>query len=99
MKSKRYVREELAVALRISPETAGLRMDLAHRLVHQLPDTLAAVAAGDLPLFFARALASETAALPAEAVAAVEQRSWTARSTPTSGRATATSSAAYAAPC
>ena len=74
MKSKRYVREELAVALRISPETAGLRMDLAHRLVHQLPDTLAAVAAGDLPLFFARALASETAALPADAVAAVEQK-------------------------
>ena len=73
VKSKRYVREELAVALRISPET-GLRMDLAHRLVHQLPDTLAAVAAGDLPLFFARALASETAALPADAVAAVEQK-------------------------
>ena len=71
---KRYAADEIAVALRIAPQTGRARMEQAVRLVQRLPDTLAAVEAGALPFFFARALARETECLPADVVAKVEAK-------------------------
>lgn len=70
-------REEIASALRISPSAAQNRIDVARVLVNHLPQTCAALAAGDISPSHATVIARETAigirdGLPAEAIAMIE---------------------------
>lgn len=70
-------REEVASALRISPSTAQNRIDVARVLVNHLPQTCAALAAGDISPTHATVIARETDAgirqgLPREAIGMIE---------------------------
>lgn len=56
-------REEIAAALRISPNTAQHRIDTATLLVHHLPDTTRALADGSISTAHANAIARESAPL------------------------------------
>jgi Domain of unknown function (DUF222) len=70
-----FVAEEVALALRISPAAARDRVALARALTGRLPATLAALRAGELDLYKARAIAEATNRLDDPAlIAAVEAR-------------------------
>ncbi len=69
-----WVREEVAAALGLSPESAGERLHLARQLTRRFPDTLTAMAAGRLGLNHARALLELTAKLDDAQASAVEAR-------------------------
>ena len=56
-------REEIAAALRISPNTAQHRIDTATLLVHHLPETTRALADGSISTAHAHAIARESAPL------------------------------------
>ncbi|NBR93329.1 MAG: HNH endonuclease [Actinobacteria bacterium] len=56
-------REEIAAALRISPNTAQHRIDTANLLVHHLPDTTRALAEGVISTAHANVIARESAPL------------------------------------
>ena len=56
-------REEIAAALRISPNTAQHRIDTANLLVHHLPDTTRALAEGAISTAHANVIARESAPL------------------------------------
>ncbi len=56
-------REEIAAALRISPNTAQHRIDTATLLVHHLPETTRALADGSISTAHANAIARESAPL------------------------------------
>ena len=59
---------ELAPALHLTPVTAAMKVERAQRIVHQLPETLAAYARGDLDLGRVFAIDTATQALdPADA--------------------------------
>lgn len=71
-------REDVATALRLSPTTAQSRIDVARVLVGHLPNTISALAAGEISAAHATVIAKETAAairngLSADAVFRVEQ--------------------------
>lgn len=59
----RDLRAEVAAALRIGERAAHTQLDLARRLVHDFPRTLAALRIGDLPETHARALVHESCGL------------------------------------
>ena len=65
---------EVAAALRISPITAGLRVRKAKELCEQLPDTVAALAAGRIDRGRALLMAERTAVLSPELRLAVQDR-------------------------
>lgn len=56
-------REEIAAALRISPNTAQYRIDTAQLLVNHLPETARALADGSISTAHANAIARESASL------------------------------------
>jgi hypothetical protein len=56
-------REEIAAALRISPNTAQHRIDTANLLVHHLPETTRALAEGAISTAHANVIARESAPL------------------------------------
>jgi hypothetical protein len=71
-------REDVATALRLSPTTAQSRIDVARVLVGHLPNTISALAAGEISAAHATVIAKETATairngLSTEAVFRVEQ--------------------------
>ncbi len=55
-------REDIATALRLSPNTAQLRIDVARTLVNHLPNTCSALAMGEISSSHATVIAKETAA-------------------------------------
>ena len=55
-------REDIATALRLSPNTAQLRIDVARTLVNHLPNTCSALAMGEISASHATVIAKETAA-------------------------------------
>jgi hypothetical protein len=71
-------REDVATALRLSPTTAQNRIDVARVLVGHLPNTISALATGEISAAHATVIAKETAAairngLSEDAVFRVEQ--------------------------
>ena len=71
-------REDVATALRLSPTTAQNRIDVARVLVGHLPNTISALASGEISAAHATVIAKETAAairngLSEEGVFRVEQ--------------------------
>jgi hypothetical protein len=71
-------REDVATALRLSPTTAQNRIDVARVLVGHLPNTISALATGEISVAHATVIARETAAairngLSPESVFRVEQ--------------------------
>lgn len=71
-------REDVATALRLSPTTAQSRIDVARVLVGHLPNTISALASGEISAAHATVIAKETATairngLSADAVFRVEQ--------------------------
>jgi len=71
-------REDVAAALRLSPTTAQSRIDVARVLVGHLPNTISALASGDISAAHATVIAKETASairngLSIDAVFRVEQ--------------------------
>lgn len=71
-------REDVAAALRLSPTTAQNRIDVARVLVGHLPNTISALASGEISAAHATVIAKETATairngLSEEAVFKVEQ--------------------------
>ena len=72
---KHYVREEVACAMGLSFETARVRMQVAHELVHRLPTTLDALADGSISYLHCRTLVEAVHALEDGAVVAkIEER-------------------------
>ena len=55
-------REDIATALRLSPNTAQMRIDVARTLVNHLPNTCSALAMGEISSSHATVIAKETAA-------------------------------------
>ena len=55
-------REEVAAALRLSGNTAQMRIDVARTLINHLPNTCAALAMGEISASHATVIAKETAA-------------------------------------
>ena len=55
-------REDVAAALRLSPNTAQLRIDVARTLVNHLPNTCSALAMGEISAAHATVIAKESAA-------------------------------------
>ena len=55
-------REDIAAALRLSPNTAQMRIDVARTLVNHLPNTCSALAMGEISSAHATVIAKETAA-------------------------------------
>ena len=55
-------REDIATALRLSPNTAQMRIDVARTLVNHLPNTCSALAMGEISTAHATVIAKETAA-------------------------------------
>ena len=55
-------REDIAAALRLSPNTAQLRIDVARTLVNHLPNTCSALAMGEISAAHAPVIAQESAA-------------------------------------
>ena len=70
--ARHWVREEVACALRLSPQTAAARLADAADLTSRLPATLAAVQCGQITLPHARALLDAVRTLPDPAASAVE---------------------------
>jgi len=70
--ARHWVREEVACALRLSPQTAAARLADAADLTSRLPATLAAVQSGQITLLHARALLDAVRTLPDPAATAVE---------------------------
>ena len=70
--ARHWVREEVACALRLSPQTAAARLADAADLTSRLPATLAAVQSGQITLPHARALLDAVRTLPDPAASAVE---------------------------
>lgn len=71
-------REDVAAALRLSPTTAQSRIDVARVLVGHLPNTISALASGDISAAHATVIAKETATairngLSVEAIFRIEQ--------------------------
>ena len=56
-----HEREEVATALRLSPMTAQSRIDIARVLVGHLPNTISALASGEISVAHATVIAKETA--------------------------------------
>lgn len=71
---KQWVREDVACAKRISPQTAALRLHNATDLVTRLPATLALLGEGGISLPHANRLVDAIRGLPEEIVAKVEAR-------------------------
>jgi hypothetical protein len=69
---KDWVDEEVACVLRISARTAGDRLGTAERLVTLFPDTLAALAAGEVSLPHALRLSDATLGLEDQVIGRVE---------------------------
>ncbi|WP_167738513.1 HNH endonuclease signature motif containing protein [Cryobacterium psychrotolerans] len=82
--TRRSLVAELACALRIPESTALGLLESSRALVHDLPDTLAALAAGRIGYRQAIILVNETTGLPAEVAAQLEQEAL-----PSAGRLTA----------
>jgi Domain of unknown function (DUF222) len=78
--------DELAAELHLSRGAAGGRMSLAFALTERLPGTAAALAAGDLDLPRARAIAAVTDHLDAPVAAVVERRVLPRATTQTTGQ-------------
>ena len=55
-------REDIAAALRLSPNTAQMRIDVARTLINHLPNTCSALAMGEISASHATVIAKETAA-------------------------------------
>ncbi len=55
-------REDIAAALRLSPNTAQIRIDVARTLINHLPNTCSALAMGEISASHATVIAKETAA-------------------------------------
>lgn len=70
----RDLRAEVAAALRISERAAHTQLDLARRLIHDFPRTLAALRIGDLPETHARALVHESGGLSAPSLEPYEDQ-------------------------
>lgn len=70
----RDLRAEVAAALRIGERAAHTQLDLARRLVHDFPRTLAALRVGDLPEIHARALVHESDGLSAPSLEPYEDQ-------------------------
>ena len=70
--ARHWVRDEVACALRLSPQTAAARLADAADLTTRLPATLAAVQSGQITLPHARALLDAVRTLPDPAATAVE---------------------------
>jgi hypothetical protein len=64
--------EQVACALRISPDTAGGRLVEAQQLTARFPDTLALLAGGQVQIMHLKALLEHTATLDDEVAARVE---------------------------
>ena len=62
----RAAHAEIAAALLITEDTACIRLETARTLTEELPDVLAALAAGDLTLFHVNALLETTCSLSAD---------------------------------
>lgn len=69
-----WTREEVAVALRLSAQTAQRRIDVARALCRRLPGTLAALSRGDVSYLQALTIAEATDDLPPTLALQVEQR-------------------------
>ncbi|TFD77899.1 HNH endonuclease [Cryobacterium sp. Sr8] len=82
--TRRSLVAELACALRIPESTASGLLESSSSLVHDLPDTLAALAAGRIGYRQAIILVNETAGLPEAAARQLEQEAL-----PSAGRLTA----------
>lgn len=82
--TRRSLVAELACALRIPEPTAASLLESSRTLVHDLPDTLSALAAGQISYRHAVILVNETTGLPAEAATLLEQQAL-----PSAGRMTA----------
>ncbi|TFD48139.1 HNH endonuclease [Cryobacterium sp. TMT1-2-1] len=82
--TRRSLVAELACALRIPESTASGLLESSRALVHDLPDTLAALAAGRIGYRQAIVLVNETAGLPEAAARQLEQEAL-----PSAGRLTA----------
>jgi len=65
---------EVGLMVRVSPRAADARVSHALTLAERLPATLAALGRGDISLPSSRAIAEETANLPAAEAATVEQQ-------------------------
>ncbi|MDQ1579701.1 MAG: hypothetical protein QOD05_476, partial [Microbacteriaceae bacterium] len=68
----RALRAELAAALRIPERTAETQLVVSEALVHDLPDTLVALTAGEISYRHAQILVDNTALLDSETRAALE---------------------------
>jgi uncharacterized protein DUF222 len=69
---KQWVREDVACAKRVSPQTAGLRLHNATELVTRLPATLALLGEGGISLQHANRLVEAVRGLPEQVVGRVE---------------------------
>src|ERR1700716_876763 len=69
-----FAAEEVAPALRLTRNSASVRLDLATRLTRRLPATLAALSRGEIDLDKARAVVELTDPLSDEQAAAVWDR-------------------------
>ncbi|MDQ6649788.1 MAG: HNH endonuclease [Actinomycetota bacterium] len=81
-----WVREELAAALRLSPVTAGRRLEVARTLAGSLPATRAALERGEISYGHACVLADAVDRLTPLSAAAVESRVLDRARTQTPGR-------------
>lgn len=71
--TRRSLVAELACGLRIPERTAENLIEASRSLVHELPDTLAALAAGEISYRHADTLIHETIGLPADEAGALEK--------------------------
>jgi hypothetical protein len=69
-----FSREEIALALRLSPRSAGKRLHTARMLAACLPATTAALHTGAISLTHAQILVEECTGLPEAAIRAIETR-------------------------
>jgi hypothetical protein len=81
-----FAADEVAPALRLTRNSASVRLDLATRLTGRLPATLAALARGEIDLIKARAVVETTDPLTDEQAAAVQARVLGRASTQTSSQ-------------
>lgn len=73
-RAEQWVREEVSTVLRIAPQTAAGRLDVATTLATQLPATLAAMREGRVTMAHARALVESIEQLDDTATARVQRR-------------------------
>ncbi|HEX6445873.1 MAG TPA: DUF222 domain-containing protein [Streptosporangiales bacterium] len=69
-----WVRDELALAVKLSANTCGSRLMVGRALTARFPDTLGLMATGQVTYWYGRALVDETAWLTSEKAAVVEKR-------------------------